>query len=775
MAEWSGMRLAPFFLYEKLKLLIGSLHLQDTVGRLIMVQLSWLQFFLGISTPLLESTVIVPYLPIGWVTNLHAHLVNHNIQVGLAEGWVPSKQRCNDRVIMDIVTHSLPEWVWGGINRCRLYVEATTLADITTLDGTFIPKDIRFVKRKLRNNKLSFPAQTKPGKKDLHCWDYFLNTIAINGHLHVPLGKWIRCSDQEFKYMLDASNKAVYKQTNRGWHVFGSKGSSNKRMTKVGLTVSSLPDGCLPIRAIEAATYLLVLDTAGEQSVINSPVPDLYLHRQQEMKNTVLGQYFIDTELYQELEERWHQSDTIIVGATDGGLKSGIGTSSYAFFLPQNDTPVIAGFAREYQPQSDASSTRQELLGQLGLEYWLQILKERWGVPRHSIKLILVTDSQSSIDILENMENMRGLSHTLWPEMDVAMELYDQRSAQWWILRNTQKVNSHVSLSDAPDEFYWKCNNTADELATQARESFSGTRLRAQATHVLPGAKACCKIAGQLVNNNLYQRMKEEIAGTHLKWYLIEKYDWSEQIFQGIAWIAHQREIKKVPRYRRVTIQKYIHGWLATNKRRHRTVSTTPPDCTFCGVVECRDHMFVCSNSQLKMLRDHRWKQLMKDVLYSTDPAFAAVFQAGLNTVLGLPQPDARTKTEWPTELRQAYDMQTNIGWTQVLYGRLSVKWDSLATYQGRLGDDQDQFRWTSKVIRLCWQFGLDLWAIRNQMVHGNKGGPSLTEQNRVMATIKVMYRDMKNRVTYKVEELFNKSETDMLHLPYASQVAWLE
>ena len=37
------------------------------------------------------------------------------------------------------------------------------------------------------------------------------------------------------------------------------------------------------------------------------------------------------------------------------------------------------------------------------------------------------------------------------------------------------------------------------------------------------------------------------------------------------------------------------------------------------------------------------------------------------------------------------------------------------------------------------------------------------------------MYQDLRSKVTYKAEELFNRSEEEMLHLPYTSQVAWLE
>ena len=74
------------------------------------------------------------------------------------------------------------------------------------------------------------------------------------------------------------------------------------------------------------------------------------------------------------------------------------------------------------------------------------------------------------------------------------------------------------------------------------------------------------------------------------------------------------------------------------------------------------------------------------------DSSFAAVFQAGLDTVIGLPLPDDQTLKEWPSGLRQACDKQTDIGWTQVLYDRLAVHWEGLSMYQGINGEELGQF-----------------------------------------------------------------------------------
>ena len=52
-------------IYEKLKMLIGSIRLQDTVGQLLGIHLSWIQLIMGKSTPLLEHNKMVQYLPGG--------------------------------------------------------------------------------------------------------------------------------------------------------------------------------------------------------------------------------------------------------------------------------------------------------------------------------------------------------------------------------------------------------------------------------------------------------------------------------------------------------------------------------------------------------------------------------------------------------------------------------------------------------------------------------------------------------------------------------------
>ena len=146
-------------------MLIGSIRLQDTAGKLVMIQLSWIQLLAGISTPLLEYRNCIQYIPGGWIPNLQQHSVYHNKQVKIHNRWIPKTQRLNDRIKMDFVTHTFPDWMWCHINRCRLYLHTNTITDITFTDRTFITSHIRTVSNRIRDNKILFPAQGKPLKQ----------------------------------------------------------------------------------------------------------------------------------------------------------------------------------------------------------------------------------------------------------------------------------------------------------------------------------------------------------------------------------------------------------------------------------------------------------------------------------------------------------------------------------------------------------------------------------------------------------------------------------
>ena len=351
-------------LFEKLKLLVGSIRLQDKLGKMLVIQLTWLQLFAGISVPLLEYSRDIPYLPLGWLQNIHSMLVDTGIKIEISFGWRPTPQRQEDRVIMDIVHSQIPTWAWAGINRCRLFLQATTVADIVTQDGTFIPDRIRTVRGNMRQSNLLFPIQLRPSNEDIDQWQYLIDSISDQGTLFAPLGKWIRSPDQKFTYMINESKKLIYKRKNKGWIVFGRKQNNSRRYIKLRVQVDTAPRGCTPVAVIEATQYIILVKDYNENDPIRLEPTGMYIERQQCLVQNIMGRSVPNEQMMQELQSKWHTPECEIVCATDGGLKGNIGTSSYAMFFPRISQPIVYGNAGEYQPTETSSSTRQELLGQ---------------------------------------------------------------------------------------------------------------------------------------------------------------------------------------------------------------------------------------------------------------------------------------------------------------------------------------------------------------------------------------------------------------------------
>ena len=477
------------------------------------------------------------------------------------------------------------------------------------------------------------------------------------------------------------------------------------------------------------------------------------------MEESVIETYTIDSSLIEEFKEQWKTAECTIVCATDGGLKDKIGTSSYGIFLPDETTPVIYGSAGEYQPQVSASSTRQELIGQLGLEYWLSKLQMEWGTPWKALQIELITDSQASIDIMDKIPKMNTIKEVLGPEMDVAMELYRLRLQHSWIHWRVIKVESHIDITEAPDEFYWHCNDVADQLATKARRIYPESTVKQKAGYFFRGTKAICKINGRPENNNLYKILHKHAGTQDLQAYLLTKYDWAVHEFHAICWSAHHREIQRLSKVRKVTVIKYIHGWLANSQRKFFTKRHKDMQCFLCGNTEDRKHLFNCPNDKIKDLREKGLTRLIQALSKGTAQGFQQVFCTGIQTIFGRDSPDTETQMDWPTDLREAYNTQLEIGWEQVMYRRIAQHWEKLAQYNGHQGHPIDSFRWTGKAIRLCWDFGLELWTYRNQLLYGNGGGPSKVDRERVTNLIQAIYQELWGHPQYTVKPTLSQGQ----------------
>ena len=524
-------------LIEKVKLIMGSIRRQDTVGKIFLIQLSWLQVISGRSTPILEITTPIEYLPNCWIKNFQTLLARDNIQIKIAEAWKPREQRENDEFIMEYVCKNLPSWTWEAINRCRLYLKAVTFTDIVTFDGKWVPKEIYQLERPQRQTRLKYPRQKKPSKSDKKYWQHFIQRITTeHGELLIPLGKWHKNPYQKFPYIKDLRSNEVLRAENNKWDVYEPKKAKKNRYTKTSRKKQELPEDWCPIHVIKTSTEIVSLPSqcTDDHQRAHKARPIIGHFRSKSEKQTV-GQFTIAMDQIPLLKSTWAQGELTLYCGADGGLKEGIGTSGYNIFISSEAQPLVVGHAAEVQKEHTASSTRQELLAQIAIEYWIQHLAQCLGLTDSKLKVVIITDSAASISIVEGLTKEIGAKRFLQAEAEAGMELATLRSLQTNTKYETVKVISHIERVEAPNERFWELNDLADRLATAAREKTTVGEMVARQPCMLPHAKVACFINGKMTTNNRETAIRAAISEQKLIDYLCIKNGWNKEDFEQIG------------------------------------------------------------------------------------------------------------------------------------------------------------------------------------------------------------------------------------------------
>ena len=762
-------------LTAQIALLMSSIRINDVVGQMFQIQLEWMQLFAGIARPVMEASAVIPYLPSGWIRNLHELMVEASIQVKIAKLWRPKQRRKHDKIIMDYVHHHFPTWMWDGINACRLYLQAITFSDLTSANGIRIPTCIYDVDARLRDSIFEFPLQTEPSELHKQYWKHFMKHITdASKQLLTPLGEWIRHPYQHFKHLIDLHTRQVYTQkAPKRWSIYRYIRTTRNRYENTNNDVTNLPKRWAPISVIEHSLGILTVVDLDKivESVPPPPVEVGVFHRSYQRK--VVGQFEVSLEELRALKGIWNQGALTLLCGSDGGLKDSIGSSGYVILDPNRDCPLVTGHSAETQAETGSSSTRQELLGQLAVAYWISHLCFILGEPGTPLTVQLVTDSQASIDIMDNLDKAIGLKDYMKPEVELALELTEcwrrLSSVEYMVI----KVQSHIAVEESSNETYWQVNDIADKLATQAREKVQNGEMVMRKPQWLPGAKASCFIQGQLVISSLKESIQKTLYEENLTTYLREKYGWSTTDLDTVDWAVHEAVVRTFSLVRGVTVTKYIHRWLATKQKRYRQGEFQCSKCFFCEKNEDDLHIFQCAHVDFQEKRKSELGSLLQQLQKITQPDALQLIRAGLLSVTcGSSIEDYQSEFITDGKMQVLAQSQANIGWDHFLRGRISVRWKDNGP---SLDYPKDAIEWSKNLVRLALQFGLNMWSFRNKLVHGDSFGISIPAEQKLRLLVETIYSDIAPWSPEETQWLFQTPLADRLNAPYGQLVAWVD
>jgi hypothetical protein len=275
---------------------VGHSNAADKTSKLLGISLSYLQPAVGVCSSVLTlpyhlySTWIDSY----WLTSFWRFLCKSQIMLVLSTQWIPSLARVEDIALMEyFVNAGYPASQLAQLNRCRLYLQVITLADIVSADGTCIlPNSFIGVPLSDRKSALKWPNQQRPPSKDWAVWSSALKSLQPRNKLLRPLGTWLISNPhQNWLWYMDPVLPKLYKKTlSTQWQRFEEQ-VVLRRPTRsarplvfdvnVGTTVSQAPLTLCPA-TVETNRYT-TLTTAirGPSFIATSPhqhSPDTSLH-----------------------------------------------------------------------------------------------------------------------------------------------------------------------------------------------------------------------------------------------------------------------------------------------------------------------------------------------------------------------------------------------------------------------------------------------------------------------------------------------------------------
>jgi len=182
------------------KATVSFLRKEDLVGEALQTKLAALQLQAGVSWPVLSRNGhhVRKYVPKCHASHTWAFNDKYDLTIDYDEDpWV-LPQCEHDQFIMEEMA-KLPDIKARDlkyIQRCRIFLQATTVADVTTSYGTKLaPWVTTYGAANPRTSTYIYPNQARPNRT---VWNVFVKQLrkcfcqGTNDRLNQPLGRWYR-------------------------------------------------------------------------------------------------------------------------------------------------------------------------------------------------------------------------------------------------------------------------------------------------------------------------------------------------------------------------------------------------------------------------------------------------------------------------------------------------------------------------------------------------------------------------------------------------------
>ena len=820
--QYGGLGLKTIWNEQGLKhalLAITHLRASDADGTNMMISLSASQLEAGTDKPILEQKWddYSKYITPTWITKTWEFLSENNIQLRIPDTWTPLPQRINDTFIMDHATrlYNKNPATLQKINRCRMYLKATTISDITEATGRSIEDHAwKGNLPKHRKSQLNFPQYKRPPPQDWTAFRKFLKKLLTdptntksNLHEDFRLGPWHRQRHETWQSTYSPSTERLYIQKpNHTLYSYG-KGRANTRFEAHTRTNhNTLPNDNIPI------TITSQLNTTGiptqtnrtQQRQHNPTTPRTQTPANQtdqfncpnipnELRSILSNLPPWQKQRIENLSlcpgfETLYSATYLMkqLGSASDGSAPYHGSFAWKIVNLQTESTLAQG-GGSCQHYTEMTSHRMETDGILGRDILLTAL-QLWKplLPPYDSTILHYCDNQEAVD----RSNKSDLPHLT----NFTLHDYDQHNAIK-SLRNKHPPSKTIWIKGHQDKnqptetlpYPTRLNIECDELANNYHQ---------QNPHFLePPPTTQLFKNDQSITWNYTGYIRFQASEGPLRKRILEKHpDWNNKTFDSIAWTAIGRANSKLPQHRQARTTKLQHNWIPTLKRMQNRDNSINGRCPNCNTrqYETKDHIIRCPNTDIANAREIALVNLTVTLSkMETPPDLSHALLYGIEKWIDQERDrNNPTPIDWPPgtytydhtkhkPIADAFHMQSQIGWDELMRGRICKGWgDVIQQHYQRTKAPKAQNRdtWEHNTIDKIWEIFDATWTARNALKHGatedenNKIRDEKTNQK-----INDIYRYKQHKVSIQDLRLFHTPLATILHKSHAYKQAWLK
>jgi hypothetical protein len=261
--------------------------------------------------------------------------------------------------------------------------------------------------------------------------------------------------------------------------------------------------------------------------------------------------------------------------------------------------------------------------------------------------------------------------------------------------------------------------------------------------------------------------------------YLIDRYKWSPETFDSIAWEPCHAAITSLttPDHRFVT--KLIHKLLPIGFRLKQRQSHMPSGCPTCDEPVEDDWHWITCPSRLEWRTKQATALSRRLVSLKTEPGLKIIFLRAFRSILSTGDYAIPATANFSVSEQAVIDSQTAIGWRHLLFGRLSSAWvraqDAHVATEKLDPSKSSGATWATAVTQHIWQSLLALWLLRNKSLHGETHADNeATRRTRIEPLIIRMYACQHELSIADRTVLFRKPLPARLAQPLSVLTTWL-